>query len=226
MTWDEQHRAWRLAREAPDGRADEQRVLVDTRRAMRGGGPLDTEEGWRWLEAAPLDRGRACFLATVCKGQQPSKRLARILVRAGVLERDPSANRWFIEPAVRTLGAERVLEALLGYLRTGTDAEKAGAASARHWVKGSEAFRSGPVATTFREAMLREFVANPDLDVRRRILPGLSLRPEDYPLEVRPLIEQAVTLARAHPDEYIRHRVEVQLGAGEPFKPIPGAHQS
>lgn len=221
MTWDKHHRAWWLACEAPDSSTEVQRVLADTRRALRGGGSLDTEEGWRWLEDAPLDRERARFLAAVCKGQQPSTRLARILVRVGVLERDPSLNRGFVEPAVRTLGAERVFEALLGYLRAGTDVEKAGAASAAYWVGGDGMLLCGPVAAAFREAMLREFVANPDLNVRRRILPGLSMRPEDYPFEARPLIEQAVALARAHSDEYIRHRVEVQLGAGGPFQPIP-----
>jgi hypothetical protein len=60
----------------------------------------------------------------------------------------------------------------------------------------------------WREAALREFVANADLDVRRCILPGLTLNPGDYPDGLRDLVAAAVTIARAHPDEYIRHRVE------------------
>jgi hypothetical protein len=42
-----------------------------------------------------------------------------------------------------------------------------------------------------------------------------------YPEELRPLIAAAVEVARSHSDEYIRHRVEVQLGSGGPFMPIP-----
>ena len=40
-------------------------------------------------------------------------------------------------------------------------------------------------------------------------------------LELRPLVAVAIRIAREHSDEYLRHRVEVQLGAGEPYKPLP-----
>jgi hypothetical protein len=36
--------------------------------------------------------------------------------------------------------------------------------------------------------MLREFVANPDLKVRWRIIPMLRLEPEAYPEELRALL--------------------------------------
>jgi hypothetical protein len=68
--------------------------------------------------------------------------------------------------------------------------------------------------------MLREFVANPDLKVRRRVIPMLRLEPEPYPEELRALLPVAAEVALPHPDEYIRHRVEVQLGAGAPFTAI------
>jgi hypothetical protein len=156
----------------------------------------------------------------------PSGELAHLLVRAGVYERDPSANRWFIEPAVRKLGAEQVLARLLDYLRIGTDVEKAGAASARYWVRGDEAFGSSAIVAAFREATLREFVGNPDVDLRRRIVPGLSLRAADYPPDMAPLIAEAIALARAHPDDYIRHRIEVQLDAGGPLQAMPTVRHS
>lgn len=63
----------------------------------------------------------------------------------------------------------------------------------------------------WRQAALREFVANEDLDVRRCILPGLPLRPGLYPDDLRELVATAVSIARSHPDEYIRHRVEHQV---------------
>jgi hypothetical protein len=63
----------------------------------------------------------------------------------------------------------------------------------------------------WNEAALREFVGNEDLDVRRCILPGLPLWPSAYPVELHPLVEEAVAIARSHPDEYLRHRVEHQI---------------
>jgi hypothetical protein len=36
-----------------------------------------------------------------------------------------------------------------------------------------------------------------------------------YPEHMRPLLGDAVRIARAHPDEYIRRRIEFQLGRSE-----------
>ncbi|MFK4597009.1 hypothetical protein [Streptomyces pristinaespiralis] len=151
------------------------------------------------------------------------------LVEAGVRDLDPSFNRQFVEPAVNAFGHVRVQAALLGYLRTGTDPERAGAARAWYWsalplrqplVRAQDpdaAVRADPddgpaVRAEWREAALREFVGNEDLDVRRCILPGLPLRKSAYPPELHDLVDAAVATARSHPDSYIRHRVEHQVG--------------
>lgn len=63
----------------------------------------------------------------------------------------------------------------------------------------------------WHEMALREFVSSEDLDVRRCILPGLTLNPANHPADLRELVAEAVRIARAHPDEYIRHRVEHQV---------------
>ncbi|MEW2418903.1 hypothetical protein AB0953_35275 [Streptomyces sp. NPDC046866] len=49
------------------------------------------------------------------------------LMAAAVYDPDPSFCRWFVEPALYAFGRRRVMTALLGYLRTGTTAEIAGA---------------------------------------------------------------------------------------------------
>ncbi|WP_225877258.1 hypothetical protein [Streptomyces resistomycificus] len=49
------------------------------------------------------------------------------LMAAAVYDPDPSFCRWFVEPALYAFGRRRVMTALLDYLRTGTDAERAGA---------------------------------------------------------------------------------------------------
>ncbi|MER5715565.1 hypothetical protein [Streptomyces sp. NPDC002132] len=52
------------------------------------------------------------------------------LLAAAVYDPDPSFCLWFVEPAVYAFGRRRVMTALLDYLRTGTDAEQAGATRA------------------------------------------------------------------------------------------------
>jgi hypothetical protein len=153
------------------------------------------------------------------------------LIRAGVCDPNPSSDRQFIEPAVTAFGRRRVKTALIGVLRTGTDAEKAGAARAWYWTgvrmsivgrDSSGAYMYTPESLAELEAVadlraqwqqiaLREFVANEHIDVRRCIIPGLTLNPANYPADFRELVAEAVRIARAHPDEYIRHRVEIQL---------------
>ncbi len=73
-----------------------------------------------------------------------------------------------------------------------------------------EAAAVADLRARWREAALREFVANEDLDVRRCILPRISLKAADYPDDLKDLVATAVQIARTHPDEYIRHRVEHQ----------------
>ncbi|MGA5817265.1 hypothetical protein ACPC54_05305 [Kitasatospora sp. NPDC094028] len=149
-----------------------------------------------------------------------------VLVRAAVLDPNPSFNRQFVEPALNAFGYGRVRAALLDRLRTGSDREKAGAARAWYWtaleqdlpgvtsVHGQLAAEDGAVLVReWDEAALREFVANEDLDVRRCLLPGLRLRASAHPAELHGLVETAVAIARAHPDEYLRQRVEHQVGA-------------
>ncbi|MFB4315810.1 hypothetical protein [Actinomadura sp. 21ATH] len=123
-------------------------------------------------------------------------------------------------------GARQVMAALLDRLRGGTDPERAGAARAIYhaWAfapRGTNIFTPEAQAEydavrvlrdRWDEAALREFVANPDLDVRRCILPLLNLKAERWPAELRELVTEATRISHAHPDEYIRHRGEIQAG--------------
>jgi hypothetical protein len=139
---------------------------------------------------------------------------------AGVLEKNPSYNRDFIEPCVKSFGPETLLIQLLEYLESGSDEEKAGAASALYWVGGDDD-STADLRQRIRCQLLREFVHNSHLEVRRRIIPMLELRARKYPKDLRPLTRQAIDIARSHSDEYIRHRVEIQLGGCGPLLPLP-----
>ncbi|MEV7097246.1 hypothetical protein AB0M80_30760 [Amycolatopsis sp. NPDC051045] len=130
------------------------------------------------------------------------------LVRAAVRDPDPSLNRQFVEPLRAAFGARRTQEALLEILTAGSDPERAGAARAWYWAT-LETFED--LQDRWNRAALREFVAHDDLDVRRCVLPGLSLDPAGYPAELQPLVAEAVRIARTHSDGYLRHRVELQV---------------
>ena len=67
-----------------------------------------------------------------------------------------------------------------------------------------------------RQLFLDTFINNDDVDVRRQILPSLKLQ-----IQGDDSVQRVIQIARQHPDDYIRHRVEVQLGNERLLKPIP-----
>ncbi|SNX65542.1 hypothetical protein SAMN06272735_7381 [Streptomyces sp. TLI_55] len=161
--------------------------------------------------------------------EAPPEGVFERLVRTGVHDPNPSFNRQFIEPAVRLYGRRRVKAALIDVLRTGSDAERAGAARAWYWTGAPVRYLDGEtrvmtpesraevdsvadLEAEWQEAALREFIANEDLGVRRCILPGLVLETRRRPAELHGLVAEAVRIARGHSDPYLRDRVEIQVG--------------
>ncbi|MER6344914.1 hypothetical protein ACWC10_12330 [Streptomyces sp. NPDC001595] len=200
--------------------------VADVVRVLALDVPPEAEAGDRrtWVQRVRTALRDACR-----RGLVLSEESFDVLVAAAVHDPDPSFNRQFVEPALNAFGTRRVREALLGCLRTGTDRERAGAARAWYWsalpprmprVRAAGGGAGAPdapgdasaVVAEWNEAALREFVRNEDLDVRRCLLPGLPLRKSAYPPELHHLVDAAVAAARSHPDDYIRHRVEHQVG--------------
>ncbi|WP_327736459.1 hypothetical protein OG749_24435 [Streptomyces nojiriensis] len=179
----------------------------------------ESADGPTWVH-----RARAALREVWRDGAVLSDEAFDALLRAAVHDPDPSFNRQFVEPALNAFGHRRVQAALLAYLRTGTDPERAGAARAWYWsalslrmplVRAEHPAAADDGADVVKEwyaAALREFVHNEHVDVRRCVLPLLPLRKSSYPPELHDLVEEAVAIARSHPDEYIRHRVEHQVG--------------
>ncbi|MDI6096990.1 hypothetical protein QLQ12_00010 [Actinoplanes sp. NEAU-A12] len=149
------------------------------------------------------------------------------LLRAAVYEPDPSFNRQLVEPAIAAFGRRRVQVALIDYLDTGAPADAAGAARAWYWTSVGVRYLPGTTTMTpesaaefeavsdlrerYRLTALRRFLADDDLDLRRCILPGLTLDPQMYPSQMRDQVTQAVQIARTSNDHYLRHRVEIQV---------------
>ncbi|REG00195.1 hypothetical protein DFJ67_6246 [Asanoa ferruginea] len=63
----------------------------------------------------------------------------------------------------------------------------------------------------YGETALRVFVATENIDVRRCILLGLDLRPHGSRPELHDLVAEATRIARESTDDYLRHRVEIQV---------------
>ena len=161
---------------------------------------------------------------------------------AGVAELNPSLNRYFIEPCVRAFGVRRVNEYLLDLLEAGTDSQKAGAVNALYWAQvpldfhvhtpGYGDYRGavesrraseelGDLWIRARTLYLRTFVSDTDVDVRRSLIARLTFDETAYDPADRPLVPEAIRIARAHWDPYIRHRLAVQLGESQLLLAVP-----
>jgi hypothetical protein len=207
------------------------RELLDLVGAEPPAAPAD-EPGSRrrWRHHA-----RRAIGAVVSRRAQAASEASRVpqdwfepLIRAAVHEPDPSFNRQLVEPAIAVFGRRRVQLALISYLDTGTAPDIGGAARAWYWAQvplsyvgdsktptpesAAEYEAFSDLRQRFDRIALRRFVEEEDLDVRRCILPGLPLYPQAYPADMHDLVARAVQIARTSSDEYLRHRVEIQVG--------------
>jgi hypothetical protein len=159
--------------------------------------------------------------------EEAPEELFEPLIRAAVHEPDPSFNRQLVGPAIAVFGRRRVQLALIACLDAGTAPDIAGAARAWYWTEPTLTYRAGSDTPTtqslaeyeavgdlrerYQHLALRRFVTEADLDVRRCILPGLPLDQRLYPAELHELVTEAVRIARTSSDDYLRHRVEIQV---------------
>jgi hypothetical protein len=197
---------------------------------------------WQWLSSSLKVDGKKWFVAAVFHDYPVPKRLFADFLDAAINETNPSFNRQFVEPCVKSAGHRAVNEYLLSIVEGDDNTKIAGAVAALYWAnmqirfagdvpqytlqfatpESREAFVAlNDVWQRKRDTFLRVFVNNEDVTVRRQIIPSLNLDESAYPDGLKPLVQRAVEIARNHPDEYIRHRVEVQLGNERLLRPIP-----
>lgn len=177
-----------------------------------------TDQDFDWIETALREGGPCGFFAVEVIRRKDALReqLFPLLLRAGIDECDPSANRSYIEPLVSRFGLRRVLESLLDVFERGGVEDKAGALNALYWAQAPLTFKGeGPLtienATVESRALylavedlrrrrdvlfLRAFVDESDVSLRRCLLARMSLDAADYPAELAPLVEKAQRLAR------------------------------
>ncbi|WOX21298.1 hypothetical protein [Streptomyces solicathayae] len=139
------------------------------------------------------------------------------LMAAAVADPDPSFCGWFVEPALYSFGRRRVLAALVEYLRSGTDAERAGALRAWYWAgvplsaDRSPAYApngtrdpaldaSRGLREAWLEALLRGYGEATDPRLRHQVLYWLPDARESYPSRLHDLLDRTLGLARTDPD--------------------------
>jgi hypothetical protein len=182
------------------------------------------------LEGQTLaDQNKRLFIVNILrKGNQMPHLLFMPMLRAAVHERNPSYNRSFLEPCMRCFGARQVNSELISrYTEHGTNYEKAGVANAFYWSFGLNGYGDIPHENLedLRQKVqcwfLTEFVANKNINVRRSIVAQLRLNPFNYPTKLSLLVFKAIYIGLIHPDEYIRHRIKIQLGLGHSYIALP-----
>jgi hypothetical protein len=201
--------------------------------------PPSSQEDITWFKNALVHEQSKFFAAFALRPpREVPEALYEPMLRAAVHERDPSKNLAFVSPCNETFGRKRVNETLLEWFENGSDPDKAGAVQALYHVGllsmpasawrrpgADEMFKLiGDLWMRQRCLLLREFVNNPSVLVRQRIIPHLELRDAaSYPEESRPLVPQAIQIAKSHDDVYIRHRLEIKMSANETqlFAPLP-----
>ncbi|PHQ34793.1 hypothetical protein [Rhodopirellula bahusiensis] len=197
---------------------------------------------WQWLSESLTDNHRKWFVAAIFRGYPVPKRLFEPFLQAAVSEPNPSLNQQFVEPCVKSYGHRSVNEYLLEVVESGDNSNIAGAVASLYWAKMQISFSGKVAAYTLEHAtpesrrafellndvwerkratFLRVFVSNANLDVRRQIIPSLKLEENAYPESLKPLVQQAIDIAKNHSDEYIRHRLDVQLGNERLLQPLP-----
>lgn len=180
-----------------------------------------TREDVRVVTAALKDDFRKYFVASLASRTEAlAEPFFTPMLDAAIDEVDPSFNRQFIEPCMIGFGALRVHTYLVDVLSSGPDPRTVGAENALYWAEGlfrsdEEAAACAAVLARADRRRLRIFVRNPNVDVRRSLIASLRLDESAYPPSHRPLVATAITIARTHEDEYIRHRAEMKLAPEE-----------
>ncbi len=230
MSWDELCRRYLAIRGAQAWEKESPDLIRDTAIAVQ---ELSTSDVV-WLASAIEDPGRKWFAAfALGRTRAVPEALWEPLLDAAVDEPDPSFNRAFVEPCLDSAGARWVMERLLGIIEHGSNVRKRGAFNAWYWAAPGLSFVGWkPGATVddatpesraawlavddlrarYREAALREFVTNDDLDLRRVTARLISEFADGLPPELEPLWAQAIHIGSTHPDGFIRHQ----------FVPKPG----
>ena len=224
---DQFYQMWAASRGRPDANTTNQ--LKEAVQFARNPQPEDVA----WLLRTLLDDQRKLFVAYLLRlAESFPEPLFEGMMHAAVYELNPSVSRSFVEPCIKAYGQVPVIDRLMKSVRMGTDFEKAGAINALHWTfneKGQSemTYRASTdtaldeLVSQRRMLVLDTFLESTDVDVQRSAISQLELEPLLYPAQYKERIEKAIQTGRASTDEYVRHRIEVQMGRAKSVYPLP-----
>lgn len=97
--------------------------------------PRDSAHALSWFVSALQRSPQKWFVAAVMAEANPVPRtLLDPMVKAALLEPNPSSNRYFIDPCLRTFGAEQVISRINALSTTPGVAEHDGVRQVMYWV--------------------------------------------------------------------------------------------
>lgn len=191
-----------------------------------------TNDDFKYLADCLHDKKRALLVGRLLADKAIPESLFEPLILAAIYETDLNNVRVFIEPCGLTFGYRIVCEWLMAFVESGSDYEKAGAVRALYWSNpnaaqerhperacdlAEEAKQIRPLRRKIRWRLMREFIRNDDLDVRRSIMSQLNLHYWGSPLRYWPRIFRARRVAQLHEDVYARDRYRLAAGRDGPF---------
>lgn len=185
--------------------------------------PKIKEELLNWFEEALLNDSKKWFAAGLLSmSPQSCKPLKKALLRAAIIEENPSFNRNFITPLCAVMTYSEAINSMFEMIDSNNPAEVAGVSNASYWVR-IELGESDDIEarTQLNVWKIDRFLNLIDVYARRTLIAGMSFDKAFVPAKYREKINRVIELARNHEDEYIRHRLEIELGSSSgPFRSI------
>lgn len=167
------------------------------------------------------DQARMHFVKVLLLGAGCAPReLTFDLTRAAIYTVNPSFNKQFILRSARE-DPDGVRRALSWFLENGNAWEVAGAYDAIY-CRGSCFQEAGAEELDqHRRTLLRRFVEENDLDLRRSLVSHIAWDPSCYSCDVSTLLNAGRQIASKHEDEYIRKRFAYDTGKSTLIPPLP-----
>jgi hypothetical protein len=167
----------------------------------------------QWFRKALRDEHKkwaaAAFLRLTPESARP---LVVDLIQAAISEPDPSLCRAFVLPLASQLAPPEAVAILLDIADRGGPVERGGAASAGYWLKIDLPGWTQPTLARLNSWKLQAFLLETDPYAQRALVAGLSFEPSHVEPAARALVPQVIAKARSHADDYVRSRIEIDLG--------------
>jgi hypothetical protein len=192
-------------------------ALAATRMPVLEGAPLE------WFRAALADDRRKWLAAALLQLRfEGVPALVDELLRAAMTERDPSFNRSFIRPLRHVSRAWPFLtEKMLVLAGPEDPILRGGVARAYYWLIAELGSPDAETERRLNTWCLKTFLADQDIYELRSLMGQLSFALDAVEGEDRQLVDSVIEKATSHADDYLRHRLEIQLRrSSAPFRSL------